>query len=552
VSKFFSLSKVLMKDVVSVLDMKFGNKGGKFTGPILWGIVGLCMLPLIFVFYMLFQGVCAIFVPAGELAYITGFMFSIVCLVVLFFSIVSVPSVFYFSNDVETLLPLPLRPAQIIGAKFFVALTMEYGIALLIIAPMYAAYLSYLPVGSLTLNMLIGLLLLPVTPLAYSSIIVMVLMRLFRFGRNRDFYNLIIGLVALVFGAGIGIFSSQLNTITPEQAVELLEGNRGVLDNLRSIFPGTLFAGRAVANGEAGAQLINIAITAGVVALFLFLSKFLYFKSVIGISESSAPSRKMTKEEVLTGARSSGIFASYLQKELRLLFRNPTALMNCVLMVFLMPALMIGSMAFQLSNTDIDLSGLLLAIDYNNPRVVSFIMAGAAAAGIFISCMNLVTCTCISREGKNYIFMKYVPVSYRTQLNAKAASGLAVSVAGLVLFFAGLEIIFKAPLTVFLGALILSLPGGILMNYLGMLIDLAKPKLVWDNEQRAVKQNVNSVILIFGGMFLAAVIGVVGGIFLKTPLTAFVTLLIVTGALAFGSMQMVLTMGESYLEKLNV
>ncbi len=34
-------------------------------------------------------------------------------------SITNILTVFYYSNDIEMLLPLPLKPAQIISAKFF-------------------------------------------------------------------------------------------------------------------------------------------------------------------------------------------------------------------------------------------------------------------------------------------------------------------------------------------------------------------------------------------------------------------------------------------------
>jgi ABC-2 type transport system permease protein len=147
--------------------------------------------------------------------------------------------------------------------------------------------------------------------------------------------------------------------------------------------------------------------------------------------------------------------------------------------------------------------------------------------------------------------MKYIPVTYRRQLNAKAVSGLLVSLAGTMFLMAIVEAIAKAPLPVFLGATLLMVPGGVILNYFGLLVDLMKPKLLWDNETMAVKQNLNVMVVMFGGMLLAAAVGLVGALLLKTPLTAFIALFLVLSALAVLSVRIVLDMGAKRLEDLN-
>jgi ABC-2 type transport system permease protein len=148
------------------------------------------------------------------------------------------------------------------------------------------------------------------------------------------------------------------------------------------------------------------------------------------------------------------------------------------------------------------------------------------------------------------MFMKYIPVPYRVQLNAKAASGLVVSLAGTVLFAAVLQILFAAPVYVFLGALMLMLPGGVFINYMGLFIDVVNPKLTWDNEQRAIKQNINAMALMFSGMLFSAAVGVLSGLFLTAPLIAFLVLFVLLSVLAAGASQFVLTVGEERMEGL--
>ncbi|MCH5138958.1 transporter, partial [Clostridiaceae bacterium UIB06] len=55
--------------------------------------------------------------------------------------------------------------------------------------------------------------------------------------------------------------------------------------------------------------------------------------------------------------------------------------------------------------------------------------------------------------------------------------------------------------------LLFSLPAITFISIIGIIIDLNFPKLNWDNEVKAVKQNFNLVITLFIGMISAVLIG---------------------------------------------
>mgnify|MGYP000870023652 FL=1 len=61
-------------------------------------------------------------------------------LMVLLFGLFYLLSTFYFSGDLKLLLPLPLRPRDIIGAKMAVVLASEYLTLLPFIAPIFIVY----------------------------------------------------------------------------------------------------------------------------------------------------------------------------------------------------------------------------------------------------------------------------------------------------------------------------------------------------------------------------------------------------------------------------
>ena len=104
--------------------------------------------------------------------------------------------------------------------------------------------------------------------------------------------------------------------------------------------------------------------------------------------------------------------------------------------------------------------------------------------------------------------MKYIPMPYRQQVKAKLLSGLILGIlctTGYLLIFFLIALAVGAPLP--LPAVVLSVVVTVLLNG-GMNIfqlwrDLCRPKLVWENEQQAVKQNLNATI----SMFLLWVIG---------------------------------------------
>jgi ABC-2 type transport system permease protein len=125
----------------------------------------------------------------------------------------------------------------------------------------------------------------------------------------------------------------------------------------------------------------------------------------------------------------------------------------------------------------------------------------------------LITPTAISREGQNVYFMKFIPMPYFAQLLAKVFSGLIISLVGILCFLIPIAWFIKLPLNLVLIALVASILASVFMNFLGMIADVLHPKLVWEQEASAVKQNMNVIFtmipafgLSFGIFILIAVL----------------------------------------------
>jgi len=553
--KFWSLVRVFMKTIIgSSMIIKIGGKESKWAGVAVWVVAAVCFLPLLFGVYHIVGQIFSMFYAIGHLPVAIGLALNMGAIIIFVFSFMAAPALFYFAKDVEYLLPLPIRPQQVIGAKFAVALAFEYIVSLGLMAVIFAALWNYVPVSVLTFSTVLTFLSLPILPMVYSTVLVMILMRVTRLGRNPDRYTLIVGLLTLVIVVAFSTLANQMIMFDEEVLIDLVMGTPVMLTTLNTLFISSGFAARAlgataILGGALHNQVISLAIAVAAVVVFFVLAGRLYFAGVIGISESGAPAKKMTAEDIATNARGRGKFLSYLTKELRLIFRSPAVFMNCVLVAFIVPV-MLGISFVPLVRGG-EFAELIDIIDFANPRVSTMILVGMCAIGFFQGGMVGVASTAISREGQNLFIMKYLPTSYTTQLNAKAASGLIIMLPVLLFIIVPAQVFFNAPIWLFAGGTLLAVLGMLFVNYLGLYIDLSRPKLTWDNEQAAVKQNLNSVIPMFGSWLVAAGVMALGWFVFTGPVITLLGLIGIMGLLAAGAYYLAIGKGTALMDKLH-
>ena len=489
------LTKVLLKTNIK-LDKKTIGLGL---------IIALSMIPLMTIIWGIVWGAYDAMASIGQQGLILWLAVSMVSLITFIFGIFYIMGVFFYSNDIEILLPLPLKPWQILGAKFVTVLVYEYVTQLVFFLPVLAAYgikekanATYIVFG------LIVYFILPIVPLVFASIINIFVMRSFRFVKNKDRMKTISGIVALIIAIGFNVLIQSLTQSqnTPEDIMRFVEqGNNSILGKIQDIFVVNRFMTIALANYRdfiysVGNMLLAIVGVGLFLALFLYLGEKLYLKSVVGLTEASSRRTKTAKGNLYK--RSGHLFA-FIMKELKLLFRTPVYFLNCVLMNFLWPIFILIPI-FTRGEVIGELRSAILHL--NSPNALRFAVAGVASAAVFISGTNMISSTAISREGKNLYVSKYLPVDHKTIINAKVISGIFMGIVGIVVGITVVWILFSLPLYMALMALLISLPCAVFINYLGILLDLKFPKLNWDNEQKAVKQNLNGVLIMFISMAL--------------------------------------------------
>jgi len=501
--KLKSLVLAMLKNTFSMVDQGKRKKSSKI---LLYGFALLMIvafLPTLAMLHFLTIDAVDLLAPFQQTGVIVALLFNALALMIFFFGIFLIPAVFYFSRDIETLLALPLKPVDILLSKFVVTLIYEYLTLALFFIPVISGYARAVSPDLLFyVYAFIVFLILPIIPLVLAGLIIMMIMWLIPFAKNRDFFNMISGGIALIFALWLNYALAGLATVTEGDLINMLiEGNNSLIALFQSFIPNIPFAIAAVVNSDFVQLLIALAITAAIFGGFLLLSQILYFRGVIGVNETSSSRRQLSSKDFSKSTRSQKAIVTYLLKELRLLFRTPIYMMNCVSINVLLPVLFIVmTAAFP---EEEDLFALILSIPWDNVLAISLASAFGVAFGLVMGSMNMVSATAISREGQQVYFMKVIPMEIMDQLHAKSLSGFLLSLLGLILTVIPAAFFLKAPWYILAIFSVMAMLGSLFINYLSIIVDVIHPKLVWETEQAAVKQNINFVFTMLPSFGLA-------------------------------------------------
>ena len=137
----------------------------------------------------------------------------IICAFTFIFSISALINALFFSTDIEKLLPLPIKPVELIFSKFTSCFIVENIVQIVLTIACIIAYMLalHLGVGSFLLS-LIEMLTLPIIPMVYAAIFCLILMFFTRFIKNKEhvkkissifvilLFVLLIGLINVLYG----------------------------------------------------------------------------------------------------------------------------------------------------------------------------------------------------------------------------------------------------------------------------------------------------------------------------------------------------------------
>lgn len=504
-NKTLALTRILLKNGTGQLS-KRGKPIKQFLVP---ALLLVALLPLTIAIGNLVSMFYDALDSIGQGGVVLGLGLALASLVVFMFGIFYVITVFYFAQDVEHLLPLPLRPGQIVTAKFLTVLLYEYLTLLVLLVPLLIVFGVKINGGVLYyLYAVLVYLALPVVPLVLASVIAMAIMSFAGVARNKDRFRMYGGIAAVLASFGLNMFIQRsLNkAMKPEQVQEmLLGGNNAFVDFATRSFPSVKLAANALLGESQLAGAAWLVLFVGLTALFYFvfvlLAQRFYFKGVMGISETGARRIRLSGSQLDKQTSQQSALKALVTKELRILMRTPPFFLNCVLMSFLWPVLMLIPIMTQPDFRE--MIGMVRTL-FDSAASSALVPAIGLAMLLFVSGANATSSTAISREGAGFFVSKYLPVPYAGMIAAKVVSGWLITMIGALLILAVALFLLQLPLSFILLMLAIAVAATLFTCLTGIMIDLWLPKLVWDNEQKAVKQNMNGLFNMLVSIAFAA------------------------------------------------
>lgn len=503
IRKIIDLITIFLRDSYQNIDIinpktRKVNKKSVF----LWMLV-ILFLALLFVSNTIIKYL----VSSGQPEIFLNIYFLMMAILMIFQTILVCTNVFYFSKDLEFVLHLPVSPIELLISKFGTLI--------------FKLYISEIMFGLIPIFMygirtdasllffiyaLIVFLLFPIFLALVVSMIMMFVMKISKFIKNKDVFQVVItfllmGILLTMEYKVIGNIIVDNNQIEINDETQILEKVVEFNDRIKESNKYFLVINPSVnilinSNIKSILPILKlIAINTLTFLMFIFIGKKTYLKDILkNTTYLINKSNKKSKVKLHKKCKRKSIKKAYILKEFKNLFRNPMFFMQCVypaltwlITIVIMSIIIMPKIETALNNQEFrNMIG-----DLSFDITVVYMILGLMQLLFMTSTASL---TAISREGKNAIVMKYIPVSFFKQFIYKGIPQIFINSISIVVIlgivrYAISSLSWNYIILIFVLAMILN----IINSYSMLLIDLLRPKLNWDTEYAVLKQNNNKI-----------------------------------------------------------
>ena len=425
------------------------------------------------------------------------------------FTLPAVLSTFFGSSDIYDLLPLPVSPFAIVLSKALGALSSAYLWTFLIIAGPLAGW-GIAAGASIRywIVYVLAIILTPLMPTAYAGTISIIIAAVFKRVRRKDAITTITTVLTLGLSLGGYVISSNLHLETG--LTDVLGEMGDTMGSVVMAFPAYGFAVYAFVHPDPLGTWMFVLLSLAAFAVFVVVARVLYMRIVTSLSSGAGDNK------VYDGSSSqekTPVLKALVRTEIRKIVRNSSVLLNYVAYPLVIAPMLFGGLLFSDSVTA-PLDNLMKLGDPNK------VIAGFALTFVMFLVVTAVGCnkiaaTGISREGSNWMYMKFIPVPMEQQVLAKVLPGFFENVIVVIIIMAagGYVLVTRLGVSVLLIAsgAVLMLGAVWLMTCVQAWTESRSPNVQWGNDG-----DVNIKTLGGGGATLRALL--VGFVYTVLPL----------------------------------
>ena len=411
----------------------------------------------------------------------------------------------YFSEDIENILPLPIKPETIVASKFTSCFIVENVILFIFLLLAVIAY-----VGALNLPLyyiliaLIGIIFLPMVPMVFCALIlffiISVLKKFLKSSSIKKVGYVILGILIFL----VVYFLWKVSSFDFETYIEnFAAGDHTFLEVMKFIFPPIYFFAKGLNQGSIIYMLLSVIISCIYFGIMILAAKKFYYNSVVGITSKDTDS-KLRSHKKITNFEVRKPIVQYFNKDIKIIFRSPTFLINCILINIIWPVFIF--LIFKIALPDYTISFMREAVTSQDAVFNFRMLLLVIGIPIIISSFNSLASSAFSREGKNFHFIKYIPLKYGLQWREKFFVSFIISFIGISVYALPFFIVIHVPILQLLFYLLLITLCISFVSFIGLLIDSAFPKLIWDDEADSLRENYNTFIAMGYALLLFAIL----------------------------------------------
>ncbi|MEG1887785.1 MAG: hypothetical protein RR177_06605, partial [Oscillospiraceae bacterium] len=340
-------------------------------------------------------------------------------------------SILFSSNDFDIIMPLPIKPTDLIAAKLIALYGMNLGFTLIVMLPASLIYCAFASASLFTyIVAVLMVFLVPVIPIVLGTVI-SVFVQVFS-ARFRS-KNIISIILSLVFFGGIMVLSFSMGTISDDEVAFANLGNT-IASTLQNVYPLCTLYNSAALFLNPLSLIAFIGLSAGLGCGFcFFIAK--KFKAI----HTFLSSTKVSKSNKARTIKSANVGKALFMREIKRYLASSIYVVNTIFGSLL---LVIGAIALPFVGEEVK------ATLMDTPMLATILKSGIPMViTIMVGMVN--TCAVsISMEGKTIGIIKTLPITTMDIFKSKLQVNAAVCVPAILLAAIILNIVFwQGPLT---------------------------------------------------------------------------------------------------------
>ncbi len=469
-----NLTKIYFRNTISnLMYSKKKLNRSLFSIIVLFAFIAVCIG---FSFYTIAEPLS----KTGNTNIVLLFAFILATIMVIMITMFDSQTYFYNNKDYDMLASLPIKPINIITAKYLNSYLISLLYNCAIIIPAFVVYFifSHITIIGFTLFAL-ALVLMPAYTQLFGSILAWIINAVTSKMKNKSIIKSIFSILLLVVYLTL-IYSMNSNTI-----IEIFSGGMPMF--LKVICPHIYFLNQALIENSFLYAFYFILISVAFALISIFIVSIGY-KSIN--SSIKTIRKKITKKKELN-FKQSYIIKSLIKKETKTFFMTPIYFINGmtgpILMIVMLVSMLLNIKSFA-SYVSIDISVLILAL-------------------MLVLCLGIAppTSVSISMEGSKLYKIKSLPISFKTISIAKILFNLILYLPFLLVGMIGILIFTNINIATISCIFVYAMLTTFIFILVGLLLNLRYAKLNWDNEYQAVKQGMSTLFTMLIDILLSAI-----------------------------------------------